>query len=327
MNSKLKFMFLSTMILILALSANLCAQGADWVAPTTDDKTKNPEDELKPAGVDKLLDTQTEPTISSFKFDERFNANGSFWHPTEYSHLAFTAGLGIISTDNTSGVTFDITAMFEYSLREMTNIPLSAFAQTGLGLTAISVDTPLGSSNETNFGLRSLLLGGKYRMLDGQQINNLFLSFLGSFGFGFGTDAGDGMFAGHKYLYPGDFSLILGGTANYLINDNMGFHSSFFFDLFFWSFSSESISDSGSEFGVIFTIEFFYQASIFGFHGGLDLWLCDREMNAQRYWLYVQGMHESGFYGQISIPLEGGGFVFVLLAGYEIPFGSNAKNK
>ncbi len=248
--------------------------------------------------------------------NEFLHAGGTFWRPTFISHASGTLGISFLDWDNINGSAFfmDFTFMGEYSIEKYTNMPLSVFAQTGLALHYVDI-----INSDTNIGFLNFWFGGKYRMFNGAPIPNLFLSFMAAIGIGYNDGAdgvGNAQWAGHFLLNSGDFSLIFGGLASYLVNPKMGVGGSLLFQFFTWSVGA---SDK-TELGLHLHVEYFYIVSADVMtHVGLTNSM-DDDIDNQNWKFFAQAMHSSGFYGQIILPLEGNGFVFVLMGGYNIKF-------
>ncbi|MCD4658317.1 MAG: hypothetical protein K8S87_12350 [Planctomycetes bacterium] len=255
-------------------------------------------------------------TTPTDAIDEFLHAGGTFWRPTAISHASATFGLSFLDWDsiNGSAIFFDFTFMLEYSIEQYTNMPMSLFAQTGLALHYVDI-----IQSDTNFGFLNFWLGGKYRMINGDTIPNLFLSFMATIGIGYNDtsdNVGNAQWAGHYMLNSGDFSLIFGGLASYLVKPEMGVGGSLLFQFFTWSTGATD----RNELGLHLHVEYFYIVSADVMtHIGLTNSM-DDDIDNQNWKFFAQAMHISGLYGQIIIPLEGNGFVLVLMGGYNIKF-------
>ena len=257
--------------------------------------------------------TQTSPQAA---FDEFMHAGGSFWRPTTVSHMSATASLGFLDWGvlSATGIFLDLTFMAEYSIEDMVDQPVTVFAQTGLGIHYLDF-----IESDTNIGLMSIWLGGKYKMYIEDRVPNLALSFIAAIGIGFNDgsdDVGNAQFAGPILLNSGNFSLLFGGLATYMLNNQMGVGGSFMFQ--FYTFSSGA--HDHTEFGALMHAEFLYIVnSEITTHVGLtDNW--DNDIDSQNWKFFAQAMMISGFYGQVVIPLEGNGFLIVFMAGYNMTF-------
>ncbi len=185
-------------VVILVLSSSLMTLQAkddgleDW---EKEGDTKKKEDKDKKDEDKELGEFETEKTVK-WELNETLRAAGSFLRETDFTQLSAAFNFSYLSRKPITGMMFDFSLMFEYSLKEEAEIPITAFAQIGAGLHTLDNIPLVGSDSE--FHIMALWLGGKYRFLDGSEYANLYVNFMTAFGLGFDADNGYGMWISQK---------------------------------------------------------------------------------------------------------------------------------